>query len=538
MTTLRAPAPRRGHFLILAAAWTVFAVYGSLVPLHYQPVEWADAVEQFRNLPPLWFGMGSRADWVANILLFIPLSFLWMGALACGRGRSARLLSAAAVVPIAAAAAVALEFTQIHFAVRTVSRNDILAETIGGAIGAALWLGAGERVAAWLRSYGDRRDRRSQLDWILGTYVVGLVVYSVIPLDLTVSITELYHKWKDGRVILLPFSYAYESAATVVYQFFADIVEFIPVGAWAALELGRRTTVLSRFQAGVVAGTLLAIGIEFAQLLVLSRFTDVTDILFAAGGVAIGSRLATRGDGEHAVTASAPPASPFRSAAPWLLALAGYSVFLAAGFWFPFDFSRDRELVSARYQDFFRVPFLALYQGSEFNAIKQALVRLMLFVPVGAIWAFLVQMAAAGPPRVFAGLLAFMYAATLAFGLEAVQILMPSKIADFTEVLLCATGAAAGFLLTRRLLAAEPPPVPLAALPGVAPLDVAATAAAPPLATPVAAVSVPVPAAAAAARAATPALDAAPKAPKSRMLRVVRLPEPGQGSFRTRKPRP
>ncbi len=89
----RQPACRRhGHFLALALAWTAFAIYGSLVPLNYQPIEWAVAVERFRNLPPLWFGMGSRADWVANILLFVPVTFLWMGAITCDRGRAARAL--------------------------------------------------------------------------------------------------------------------------------------------------------------------------------------------------------------------------------------------------------------------------------------------------------------------------------------------------------------------------------------------------------------------------------------------------------------
>src|SRR4029453_18939850 len=91
--------PRRSHLALMALGWTVFAVYGSLVPLKYQVVDFADAVERFRNLPPLWFGMGTRADWVANILLFIPLTFLWMGALACDRGWASRLAAALLLVP-------------------------------------------------------------------------------------------------------------------------------------------------------------------------------------------------------------------------------------------------------------------------------------------------------------------------------------------------------------------------------------------------------------------------------------------------------
>src|SRR6478672_9322820 len=100
----RPSPPRRSHLWGFALAWTAFAVYGSLVPLTYQAVALDDAIERFSHLPPLWFGIGTRADWVANILLFIPLTFLWLGALACDRKRPAQAAAAALVVPAAIAA--------------------------------------------------------------------------------------------------------------------------------------------------------------------------------------------------------------------------------------------------------------------------------------------------------------------------------------------------------------------------------------------------------------------------------------------------
>src|SRR5688572_17710527 len=201
-----ASAPRRGHFLLLAAAWTVFAVYGSLVPLLYHHVELEDAIRQFRNLPPLWTGMGTRADWVANILLFIPLTFFWMGAWTCDRGRLAKTMAAVVLAVLATTAAIALEFTQIWFSGRTVSRNDIVAETMGGGLGIVVWLAIGPRIVAWLRRYSSDREPRSAMRWLLGAYLVGFGIYSVIPLDLTISVTELYGKYRRGAVLLVPFS--------------------------------------------------------------------------------------------------------------------------------------------------------------------------------------------------------------------------------------------------------------------------------------------------------------------------------------------
>ena len=73
------PVPRRGHVLAAALAFTLIAVYGSFVPLNYRPLPWDDALARFRNIPFLDIGIKSRADWVANILLFIPLGCFWCG---------------------------------------------------------------------------------------------------------------------------------------------------------------------------------------------------------------------------------------------------------------------------------------------------------------------------------------------------------------------------------------------------------------------------------------------------------------------------
>src|SRR5207244_8256711 len=103
-------------------------IYGSLVPLQYQPLELAEALQRFRNVPMLQLNIESRADWVANILLFMPIGFLWLGACGVDRRRWHSLPLAVIVVPTCAALSVALEFTQLWFPNRTVSQNDIIAE--------------------------------------------------------------------------------------------------------------------------------------------------------------------------------------------------------------------------------------------------------------------------------------------------------------------------------------------------------------------------------------------------------------------------
>ena len=74
---------RPGRTLLwwLTLGYSAFVIYGSLVPLHFQRQPLDEAWAYFQQIPYLDLGIGSRADWVANILLFVPLAFLWHGVL-------------------------------------------------------------------------------------------------------------------------------------------------------------------------------------------------------------------------------------------------------------------------------------------------------------------------------------------------------------------------------------------------------------------------------------------------------------------------
>src|SRR6185503_2185733 len=103
--------------------------YGSLVPLefHSRPVEtaWRD----FLATGYLVLGVESRADWVANILLYMPLAYLLSAAFAGGtRSALTRVIASGAAWVACAAVALAVEFAQLFFPPRTVSLNDIVAE--------------------------------------------------------------------------------------------------------------------------------------------------------------------------------------------------------------------------------------------------------------------------------------------------------------------------------------------------------------------------------------------------------------------------
>ena len=153
------PAPRsrpsRTLLWWLTLGYSAFVIYGSLVPLHFRRQPLDKAWEYFQRIPYLDLGIGSRADWVANILLFVPLAFLWLGLLWPRRSRIAQAIVSGVVLLGGVGLSAAIEFTQIFFPPRTVSLNDIIAETLGTIIGIVLWWSTGRRVMAWLAGWSE-----------------------------------------------------------------------------------------------------------------------------------------------------------------------------------------------------------------------------------------------------------------------------------------------------------------------------------------------------------------------------------------------
>ena len=187
---------RRSTLFWAWLGWLGFVVYGSLVPLDYTALPWDQAVATFRNIPFLQLGIDSRADWVANGVLFAPLGFLSAQVLKAWLPR----LPYAMAIPLAFAGCAALaggvEFTQLFFPPRTVSQNDLMAEAIGSAVGALL----APVLAGWLARLGAGWFAGGgKLLWhLLEGYAVVYVLLCFFPYDLLLSAAEVQRKWASG----------------------------------------------------------------------------------------------------------------------------------------------------------------------------------------------------------------------------------------------------------------------------------------------------------------------------------------------------
>lgn len=269
--------------------YLLFVIYGSLVPLDYQARPFDEAWGVLLGLRDKPLNFESRTDWATNLILFVPLTFLAGQSFASRAGGVGRLVIGVLLAAAASALAISIEFAQIYFPTRTPSQNDIVALSISGVVGVvAHWI-FGLRVMVWTASYWQSQQQTEKISRVLKGYLFVLFAFSVLPLDLTISPAEIYHKWHDGRVILLPFGGLKGGLADMLYQVLTDVLIWIPAGVLWAMQAGHGMARVVR------KGLLAALVIECLQLFVYSRTTDITTVLLAGVGCAIGSALFGRG---------------------------------------------------------------------------------------------------------------------------------------------------------------------------------------------------------------------------------------------------
>ena len=448
-----APVPRArpGRTLLwwLTLGYSAFVIYGSLVPLHFQRQPLEAAWAYFQRIPYLDLGIGSRADWVANILLFVPLAFLWLGVLWPRRSRIGQAIVSGVVLLGGVGLSAAIEFTQIFFPPRTVSLNDIIAETLGTIIGIALWWSTGRRVMAWLAGWSEAHTPTGTTQRLLYGYLFLVFGYSVLPLDLTISVVEIYHKWREGKVLLVPFSAHYDSGAQRAYALLADTAIWIPAAFLWKLSSSHSARKIVLYV--LVCATI----IEILQLFVYSRVTSTTDVLMAGCGGLIGVALAAwvrPGNDEPVVPRSTDGGGGY--VLLWILAFAGWCGVLMIVFWYPFDFNTEWGFVHTRIAELKRVPFEAYYFGTELRAVTEVFHKTGFFFPIGAILA----VGVAGIRRRWAVPAFLLHAASgliiagVAAGIEIGQVFLPGKIADTTDWFLETLGGLLGYVCLRMLL--------------------------------------------------------------------------------------
>lgn len=409
-------------FLYLA-----FVVYGSLVPFEVRDLTWEQAVAGFRGIEFLDLQVVSRADWIANIVLYVPLAFLGCAALLGMRrvGWSASL-GVALVGAFCLAVAVAVEFTQQWFAPRTVSLNDLIAESIGIAIGLALWVFGRAPIAALADAF--RWGGRDSIAAALVGYGVVYLLLALFPYDFLVSAQEL--RWKleggnQGWLVAPGCGDPLRCAARLTL----DALAVAPIGLFAAL-LWPRLSLGRLFTAGILIGLVL----EPIQLLLASGTSQGASILLRGLGVAGGGLVG----GWLRRVGPRPVARAITLAGPLLLLPYVAGLALVTG-WFSVP-ALPLDAALARLPEVRWLPLYYHYFTTEPVAVASTLAHLALYAPFGLwFWALAARRGGtSGAQRVW-----LVAAVTLAVAvvIEGGKLFFPPKHPDPTNLLVAVAGA-------------------------------------------------------------------------------------------------
>jgi VanZ family protein len=437
--------PRASHFFLLALGFAAFAIYGSLIPMNYRPLSWAETLDRFRAVPFYDLDVEYRADWLSNMVLFVPIGFFGTAALTVDRRSRFWQATSALLVALACAVfSIALELSQFWFPPRTVSQNDIVAEIIGAVVGSGIWFMIGSYATAWVRSVFDSREPAARLDWLLQAYTVFLFLYCVVPLDVTIHPNELWQKISKGKIQIAPIEgrFAWQGSA---YDVLANALVFSPLGVLAARTRARSRRGDLCLAESVLIGLAITTGVEICQVFVYTRVASTLDVITGTGGIVVGFWATRR-------WLSRSPQNSLAESRPvvwWRLPalILTYCAVLIASYWAPYELIEDPGEIPKRWVGFLNVPFTNLYYGEMLDWATQISRKGLSFAVLGAMLARWVSAwHAPAPLRRFLLLVLLCAASGFGFLIEVGQLWLVASTPDCTDVILYTMGAATGMI--------------------------------------------------------------------------------------------
>lgn len=355
-------------------AFALLLAYLNLIPLRVSWLPFDEWWQAALAMPWLALSVGRRADWVANLFMFVPFGFL----LGTVLGRAAvsllgRLLAVMGGAIIVVSMAFAIESLQIFVPQRTVSLNDVLAASLGGAIGLVVWAFAGARL--WAMAHAATRPGRRGLMAGLALYCLFYFALSPFPYDFVVSADELARRLEGGRHALL-FAGVCASWARCGGQLIQEVVVVTPFGMLLAVWLRWPATLRTMAWAAGL-GALLGVVVELVQLMTFSGVVQGVSVLTRAAGVAAGAMVVgfLQSRGLRALQLAVRPVATV-AFLPYLVA-----VFVLTGFasvaW------GDWASTTAQLARLNFLPFYYHYFVPEQAAMASLLQTTLLYLPVG-----------------------------------------------------------------------------------------------------------------------------------------------------------
>lgn len=429
----------RSLMWLAALLYITFVIYGSLVPLEFRAIPWDDAVARFGAISYLKLGVGSRADLVANLILYLPLGFLLMGTLA-GQSKLpivwgvSTVLSGLLVVGIA----LPVEFVQQFFPPRTVSLNDLYAECVGGALGMLLWRLAGRPLSDVGQRFGQGGPKAVRAGLV--GYVLVYLFLSLFPYDFLLSAEEWLARLSPDKAGWL---FAGSCGLGCWAKLVPEMLAALPFGLLLVNKSSR-----APLAAAISMGVLLGLTIEVLQLFIASGISQGASVFSRTAGVVLGAWLPMRFRHWDSRRMQG------RVRAGLVLAVVPYvGGLIWLNRWFDAPWM-SAVSAYARLAEIRFIPFYYHYYTTETVAVVSLVFQLGLYAPLGAgVWLW----HHGTPGRSIVPWLSALLGGLAALLVEAGKLFVPSQHPDPTNMLIAAVAAGGCHALLAWLFPTEQP---------------------------------------------------------------------------------
>ncbi|QHJ11394.1 hypothetical protein FX988_01623 [Paraglaciecola mesophila] len=427
----------RALLLKITLCYGIFVVFGSWVPFNFNSLPMSDAIQAFSELKKLDFAIVNRSDWFTNFLLFMPLFYLLLVVSPKQSTLLARTLQILFICGALLCVSIGIEFVQLFLNDRVSSFKDVFAQFLGMLASFVLYLFTRDKFISMVHELNRHGGDNKWITYANATLTV-LVIYSVMPLDLSVSPVELFKKWQQGRITLIPFTSIESSLIEWLFGVFSDIFLWgLITWLYVKSSLYTHAQILKRC-------LFYAVAIELGQLLVLSRYTDTTDIISAFVGIMLALKFFTTPSVSEDENLRAENTQNTTGLAQYAQegVLVGWCFMLFVFAIYPLELVAGKEIALANWHNFFSMPLETYWREGPLQAVTQLLRKVLLVVPLGILLALVSnKYQFKKETRILGCLCAVMFL----FALELLQILIVDKVAVATDVVLNCFGLLIGW---------------------------------------------------------------------------------------------
>ncbi len=449
----------------LTVAYLVPLLWGSFVPFDFSssPAGPGSRLSLFGlavvsvNLP----------DIAGNIALYSVFGVLLH--LAFLEKRYSRVLSFCLTAIIGIGISYLVEYSQIYSSSRVCSVADWFSNSLGTILGAMAVIVArpvSDSIDVVKRKFADQwREEIARRPSLILAKVCALVLFvsAVVPFDLTFSVDRLRDSVKSSHVV--PFERVVKLCTAPSSALSGELEEIVRtrdiwqlwfdyawlVGGYAVLAvllcnyLVRHCRVDYGRMAlwSIIACTMLAGACSFAQLFIISRPLDITEIIFAVTGASVGVFFCRPLSYAWHISRNVRGKLQFDRPKLLALSLAVFCLFAVAREWVPFTVNTSTESITAQAASAEWIPLWSYQLGRLPVSIDDLINKFSRYLFLG--WLLCLYRQSTTTQRFRHSAVGTAFAVGLFVTvLELVQILLPTRLPAVTDVIIAVVGSFCG----------------------------------------------------------------------------------------------